>query len=965
MDTTDVKEEYPVGYKFLELFAGYGGFTGAVREACGLSVEVMDEQDQWTTEWDITNDEHFEKAKVWAREADHTHLAPPCKSMTRARREDEHGSVPVIRSDANPMGWGHPLAEEGNLIAERTSILVDCALENNGGYSVENPWDSFLWELPVMKRHMKKHMKVKLDQCAYGAESKKPTGILTSVRWMQKVAKVCGDVISHEHVVLVGKTYNYFYDPPRLVWKTSLAAEYPAGLCWAWAKELKGFLEAEEIKQELWERKMSKVGQNKLDKKVKEDSSGSLREQREWENQQAVGGLRNPYQAVARTPAMWKVGGLMRAAVLKAMKRAVNRLPTGRAEDLYGLTQGLDPVLVEAAIKELAMVTGTSPEEEPKPYRSGMIKRLLEIGGGPEKHVPVWMEEGFPLGIEAPLETNNVFPTTAEGTKAVEASRNFQTLTAMADVLQAENYKSFQEAGEPAEAELERIAQLGYATWAADWETVTASVGAGAALTKFGCVQKEKPDGTLKTRLIVDMRRSGINGKMTIRQRVVLPRVTEVATSWQQLRAMYQGQPLTLARIDFKDAFYTCRLNPQEKKFAVVRGRKGYYILNVVAFGLACGPLLWGRTAAVMMRLASSMLPELRLQCFVDDPILVLSGQDELQHRMGLIMACLLWQALGSGLAWNKLQFGTSVSWIGFQLHLEGDTFVATLATDKLQKLQRLLQELLQLKGMLPLAKLRTLAGVLGWLTSIIVFARPWVSMIWGAITEAESRQPVKARQRKNLVFKKQVQLALQVVFRLSQGPELRATFHPQQRGPSFTIQTDASPWGMGGILWGPQGAVAWWAQDLQEEDFNFLGATPGDPAWQTEWELVAIILSLTAFMEHVQCKAVSLLSDNTGALETTLQLRSSKPGMAVLAAELVLTLRDIDSQVAFGRHLRSAANYLADALSRLSVGKSIPSQLKEAPRVAPPVRRWGQWAAAGYGSLEVGEADSGIDKAF
>ncbi len=37
---------------------------------------------------------------------------------------------------------------------------------------------------------------------------------------------------------------------------------------------------------------------------------------------------------------------------------------------------------------------------------------------------------------------------------------------------------------------------------------------------------------------------------------------------------------------------------------------------------------------------------------------------------------------------------------------------------------------------------------------------------------------------------------------------------------------------------------------------------------------------------------------------------------MAVLAAELVLTLRDIDSQVAFGRHLRSAANYLADALS-------------------------------------------------
>ena len=293
--------------------------------------------------------------------------------------------------------------------------------------------------------------------------------------------------------------------------------------------------------------------------------------------------------------------------------------------------------------------------------------------------------------------------------------------------------------------------KMGYATWEPDWTAVTASVGAGAALTKLGCIQKEKPDGSIKTRLIVDMRRSGINGKMTIRQRVVLPRVTEVVTSWQQLAAMYTGQPLTMAVIDFKDAFYTCRLSEVEKKYAVVQGRKGFYILNVVAFGLACGPLLWGRTAAVMMRLAAAMLPELRLQCYVDDPMFVLSGHDDLQHRMGLILACTLWQALGSDLAWGKLQFGTSVSWIGFQLQLQGSTFVATLAPDKLKKLQGLLQELRAYKGMLPLAKLRTLAGVLGWLTSIIIFARPWVSMIWGAITEAEQRQPKNVRQTKNV----------------------------------------------------------------------------------------------------------------------------------------------------------------------------------------------------------------------
>ena len=241
-----------------------------------------------------------------------------------------------------------------------------------------------------------------------------------------------------------------------------------------------------------------------------------------------------------------------------------------------------------------------------------------------------------------------------------------------------------------------------------------------------------------------------------------------------------------------------------------------------------------------------------------------------LQHRMGLILACTLWQALGSDLAWGKLQFGTSVSWIGFQLQLQDSTFVATLAPDKLKKLQGLLQELRAYKGMLPLAKLRTLAGVLGWLTSIIIFARPWVSVIWGAITEAEQRQPKNVRQRKNLVFTKQVQLALQVLQRLAEGSELKATFHLQQQGPSFTIQTDASPWGMGAVLWGANGPVAWWAQELQPEDFAFLQATPGDPAWQTEWEMLAIIVSLTTFSKFIRHKAVSLLADNTGVLETT-----------------------------------------------------------------------------------------------
>eukprot|EP00435_Cladocopium_sp_Y103_P061397 s1539_g23.t1 len=125
------------------------------------------------------------------------------------------------------------MAEEGNKIAERVGILLDDAESAGNTSSVENPEDSFIWEQPTLRRHVKKKEKIGLDQCPYGAETKKPTGILTDATWMKTVSARCHQAKPHEHMPggLSGRTLDYFYDPPREVWKTSLAAEYPTGLC--------------------------------------------------------------------------------------------------------------------------------------------------------------------------------------------------------------------------------------------------------------------------------------------------------------------------------------------------------------------------------------------------------------------------------------------------------------------------------------------------------------------------------------------------------------------------------------------------------------------------------------------------------------------------------------------------------------------------------------------------------------
>lgn len=58
-------------------------------------------------------------------EADHNnHMAFPCRSFSSARRSDEHGEVPVVRTLECRDGWGMDISEEGNEILKRSISLA-------------------------------------------------------------------------------------------------------------------------------------------------------------------------------------------------------------------------------------------------------------------------------------------------------------------------------------------------------------------------------------------------------------------------------------------------------------------------------------------------------------------------------------------------------------------------------------------------------------------------------------------------------------------------------------------------------------------------------------------------------------------------------------------------------------------------------------------------------------------------
>ena len=160
-----------------------------------------------------------------------------------------------------------------------------------------------------------------------------------------------------------------------------------------------------------------------------------------------------------------------------------------------------------------------------------------------------------------------------------------------------------------------------------------------------------------------------------------MPRVSDAAESildlWESVPdpSVDLSDPtmrsVELCIFDFKDAFYPLFTHSSEWKYVVADGLLAGFSFKFVAFGLACGPLLWGRLAALAARLAQAVfLPkELRMQVFVDDPVIAVAGM--LKERRDLFtMLVLLWAILGFSPSWKKGQLGAKVEWMVAELSL-------------------------------------------------------------------------------------------------------------------------------------------------------------------------------------------------------------------------------------------------------------------------------------------------------
>ena len=916
-------------------------------------------------------------------------------------------SAPYGRAENNAAQQQE--ADRGTVLAVRSSILAaevldnqrkqrlgECAtLENPPGSS--NGPDLPAWELPEVAEFMDKFKGVvaEFNTCRYMDGKNrwwKPAKWGGRLQGLEELSGKCQCPSWVNHEALTGKS------------KTALAAAYPALLCEKYAKlvirvfkqnlQLEWWRFAYQSKksevsklQVKWMRsKEEKTPAPVTDKQHLVDSKWawnagdinqdvgpkverpSKRTKREMQNEFALGGLRNPEYAVSKLFRVKEVGSDISRAWNHFIERHPEALDVARqyggrdcqpnAEIAAVWEQHLRKLLKAKAFEDIVM---KEEFEFTTPLNTELWAAWLRASGDPEKHVVDWARRGVPLGMDKQIETCGIFPEVVDEETSDEPAHDFG---AIGDIV---NYTSFYDLVDASASEIDRLVGKGFAVVRPkSW--IIERLGKGT-ISRMALIQKVKEDGTTKNRIIVDMRRSGGNARCRVPERLVLPRVTDVIQgarrlwSWrEELHRQAADERWSYEReeeldewevvgADLADAFCHYPVHADEVSNCVCPGVKKdeFVIFTALLFGFKAAPLLMARLSAMICRFIQSLMnrAEGALQCYMDDPIILLAGPKPRRDRtLAMILYSLF--VMGVNVAYSKGERGLRVVWIGvvFELCLAEGMLRLTISQKMLQELQRVLQGMHH-KGMVGLQELRSVTGRLSWVAGILPRCRWAVNILYSTIASVErdglsGAEAARAVHRKdqrpkiNMVPVVRFQLArVWFLHLLNKADDLLLRLEPLvDTPPELCIVTDASPHGVGAVLCMIQDGklIPWVAMEapVRAEDAEWLGVEFGEASSQGPLEAWAVLLAIRMWKTKLVGCAVLLKADSTVALAMAAKLSSRSPVVNWVGAELALRLELLQVRKLIGHHLPGAFNTTADWLSRPHErAAEVPNELK------------------------------------
>ena len=403
----------------------------------------------------------------------------------------------------------------------------------------------------------------------------------------------------------------------------------------------------------------------------------SKKEYKAKEDEVYLGGMRNPRKAVERLWKMRDAGGKVRRAWEEMVKRNPGFLELGHR---YGAEDAeYDETLADLRKDKFSELVRLDRGEGITLHDNWMFKSPLDgdlwdswcrFAGDPEHCLGNWAVNGAPLGMNETIQTsNNIFPP-ARGKDALDDQ--LPEIEAQVDVA---NYRSFLDQPEDAELEVKRLVEAGFAI-VVKKEDARKRFGKGT-VSRLALIVKEKPDGSRKRRVIVDMLRSGGNARATCPERIVLPRIADVTEMTRNMfrrceekvdqgKAVRGGSEIEaeLVSFDLQDAFCHFGIAQGELQNSLAPLDDHHFLLfRAMLFGFRCAPLVMGRLSAAIGRLIAALCePDAgQGQIYIDDILMVIRGDLDTRASMVSLVLYTL-KALGVLISLRKEENGESRS---------------------------------------------------------------------------------------------------------------------------------------------------------------------------------------------------------------------------------------------------------------------------------------------------------------
>ena len=239
------------------------------------------------------------------------------------------------------------------------------------------------------------------------------------------------------------------------------------------------------------------------------------------------------------------------------------------------------------------------------------------------------------------------------------------------------------------------------------------------AVGKMNIVHSEGRD----PRLVIDSSICGTNGACYIPEKSALPTLHSIQASWP-LRG--RGSSFAAWSLDVQAAHKSIRIRPCEQGLLGVRIGNRFFFYSVCPFGATFSAYWFARLGAFFTRCLRLLIYIAHfLALYVDD---LLGFQCASVAEMSFCITLAFCSIFGIPLSWKKLQFGVSITWIGWQLDFAKGC--VCIPQDKLDRLHRLLSEALRRKHT-DRVTLSKVCGVLQWLFKLFPLARPWLRALY------------------------------------------------------------------------------------------------------------------------------------------------------------------------------------------------------------------------------------------